>query len=224
MDNFDATPVAWKRYEQMRPRTEIDVDPKTLDAYVGHFAFADSQVAEIGVQDGQLTMRLVGQPAVELFPEARDAFFLKAVPAQVTFRRERSTVTALTLHQHGHDHRAQRCSVRQFIEAELARKAHARRRQPLNGSESTLTRMLEEQRASTPDYARMTDELEALVREQLPLAKAELTRLGTLQSLTFRRATEAGFDVFDARFANGTVEAGISFSGDGRVNGFYLRP
>ncbi|MBV6658994.1 MAG: MerR family transcriptional regulator [Devosiaceae bacterium] len=215
--------MAWKRYEQMRPRTAITIEPALLEAYVGTYAFEDGMVAQISVEKDALRCRLVGQPYAALYPEADDAFFFTVVPAQITFTRHGGSVTKLTLHQNGHEFSAERCDPALFAEAEAARKADAQRVAPRAESEAALRRSLAEHAAGKPDYASMRAPLAEAVREQLPMGQAELERLGPVQSVAFHRATAEGFDVFDVHFANGRMECGISFALDGLIDGLYMR-
>jgi hypothetical protein len=60
-------------------------------------------------EDQQLLVRLSGQIALPVFASAPDAFFYKAVDAQITFVRDSSgRITGLVLHQNGADYPAQR--------------------------------------------------------------------------------------------------------------------
>lgn len=224
MTDSDTDSVAWKRYEQMRPRAQIDADPATFGDYAGAYLFEDDLAAEVTVDDGHLYLRVIGQPRVEMFPEGEDAFFLQVVPAQVTFQRVRGAVDALVLHQGGFDLPARRTTPERFAAAENALKERTARKTPLPGGEDLLSQVLADHRAGTPDYDRMRPPLAQAVREQLPIVIGELERLGALKDLTFKQVSPEGFDVYAARFENGTMECGFSLTEDGHLNGFYMRP
>jgi CubicO group peptidase (beta-lactamase class C family) len=84
------------------PRTEIAVDAETLAAYVGVYPLRPGFELAVTAEGGRLFVQASGQPRFELFAEKRDAFFLKAVDAQVTFTRDvAGAVTGLVLHQNG---------------------------------------------------------------------------------------------------------------------------
>lgn len=224
MTDSDTDSVAWKRYEQMRPRNQVDTDPATFSDYAGAYLFEDGLAAEVSLEDGHLYLRVIGQPRVEMFPEGEDAFFLQVVPAQVSFQRRRGAVETLVLHQGGFDLPAKRAAPESFAEAEAALKERAARKEALPGGEDLLSRVIAEHRAGKPDYAGMRPPLAQLVREQLPVVITELERLGDLEELTFKHVGTDGFDVYQADFENGSMEWGFSLTDTGDLNGLYMRP
>lgn len=217
--------VAWRRYEQARPRTEVPIDPRSLERYVGFYQHASGLIMTVSAEAGRIFLQLSGQPRVELFAEGDSRFFLKVVPAQVTFRAgEDGRVEALVLHQGGHEMLAPRID-----EAEARRLAEAlaervRSGAPHPSSESTLRRLIEQQRRGTTSFELMGEELATLVREQLPMVTAELESRGPLRGLRFRRVRPDGIDVYAAEFANGEMECGIGIAGDGKVHTLWMLP
>lgn len=90
-------------------RRAIKLDPKVYDDYVGEYELAPGAVFTIRREGDRLLARLTGQPFFEIFPESERAFFYKVVDAQITFvTDDRRHVTALVLHQNGHDQEAKR--------------------------------------------------------------------------------------------------------------------
>jgi hypothetical protein len=88
--------------------TPVALTPAQLDEYVANYASAGGTFF-VTRQDQQLVVRLNGQPALPVFASAKDAFFYKAVDAQITFVRDSSGhVTGLVLHQNGAELPAQR--------------------------------------------------------------------------------------------------------------------
>jgi serine-type D-Ala-D-Ala carboxypeptidase/endopeptidase len=82
----------------------VALDSATLDSYVG--TYVASPVAAFTVmRDGdQILIQLTGQPAVPVFPSAKDEFYYKIVDAKVTFVRDANgKITQLILHQNGRD-------------------------------------------------------------------------------------------------------------------------
>ena len=57
---------------------------------------------------------------------------------------------------------------------------------PLAGSEATLREYIEAVGRGEPDYDRMTSEVAAQTRQQLPFNQAILSRLGALRAMSFR--------------------------------------
>jgi CubicO group peptidase (beta-lactamase class C family) len=92
-----------------KPRTEIAIDPKLLDGYVGRYQFAPAVILSVTRDANRLFVQLTGQPAFEVFAETTRDFFLKAVDAQITFETDaQGKATAVVLHQMGRDQRATR--------------------------------------------------------------------------------------------------------------------
>ena len=225
MPEPDSEAMAWKRYEQSRPRVEIPADPALLPDYVGSFLFSDGLVARITQEKERLFFQLVGQPPVELHPEAKDRFFMKVVPAQVSFARAQGgEVDALTLHQSGFEERADRTASSAFETAEIALAERVRKRESLPDGEAVLRRVIAEHRSGKPRYEEMSEPLAQLVREQLPMIVPELEHLGDIKTIAFKGVGSDGFDVFEVRFENGALEWGLSQAADGKLSGLYLRP
>ena len=91
--NSELAPVAHK---------EVQLDPRSLDQYVGQYELGPGYVLNITRSADYLWLQSTGQPRVQLFPETQTKFFLKVVDAQVTFVKDASgKVTHLILHQGG---------------------------------------------------------------------------------------------------------------------------
>ncbi len=85
-------------------RTEIDIDPELLDAYVGRYQLAENILLTVTRADDQLSAQLTGQPAAEIYPETERDFFYRIVDAQLTFESDtEGRVNAVVLHQLGRD-------------------------------------------------------------------------------------------------------------------------
>lgn len=85
-----------------KPRSEISVDPRKLQAYVGVYQLAPGFQLAITREGGSLFGQATGQSKVQLFAESEIEFFLKVVDAQVTFVKDSSgKVNQLILHQNG---------------------------------------------------------------------------------------------------------------------------
>lgn len=85
-----------------RKRVAIELEPATLQEYVGRYERGTAISVAFFVKDGKLMTQRTGQGAFEVFPEARDRFFLRVVDAQVEFVRDKDgRVTAMNLRQGG---------------------------------------------------------------------------------------------------------------------------
>ncbi len=89
-------------YDVPIQRTTIELDQKTIGDYVGKFKFEPNITISVTQTDSHLFVQITGQPKVEIFPEAKDKFFLKVVDAQITFVRDtEGRISKLLLHQGG---------------------------------------------------------------------------------------------------------------------------
>jgi len=216
--------IAWKRYEQMRPRNEIACDPNQLTEYAGYYRIADEAVVEITVEDSNIYLRMSGQMRVEMFMEELDKFFVKIVPVQVVFDRNESNVAGLTIHQDGLELPAQQCQEVDFIEAEAKLKARVTRTDERPESQSKLREVVDTLRAGTINYNTMMPRLAQIVRDQESSLRDELNLHGKIEYIDFQHVDEHGYDVFDVAFENGLIECRISSTSAGRLDGLFIRP
>jgi hypothetical protein len=92
------------------------------------------------------------------------------------------------------------------------------------GSDEMLRQYIEALGRGEPNYDRMTSEVAALTRWQLPLNQAILARLGALRAVSFRGVSSLGSDIYMAHFANGTAEWRIGLVKDGTIGRIALGP
>jgi len=224
MTDTSADTIAWRRYEQARPRTEQKIDPALYADYAGHYLI-DTVGWTITERDGRLFSRLTGQPELEIFPEDVDRFFYKAVQAQLTFLRDQSgTVTSLVLHQNGHEQEAARVGAGVVTELEEALAERVREKRPVENGKALLEQVIEQHQRGEPDYERMSPPLAAAAREQSAMIKADLDRMGPLRDICFKGVTAEGWDVYDVTFDNGHLEWSFALAADGRFGGIFIRP
>jgi hypothetical protein len=95
---------------------------------------------------------------------------------------------------------------------------------PLAGSEAMLRQYIEAIDHGEPLYDRMTSEVAALTRQQLPFNQAILARLGALRAMSFRGVSGLGSDVYVVHFANGSAEWRIGLVKDGTIGRIALGP
>jgi hypothetical protein len=100
----------------------------------------------------------------------------------------------------------------------------ARRSAPLAGSEAMLRDYIEALGRGEPHYDRMTPEVAAQTRAQLPMEQAIVTKLGALRAVSFRGVNAFGSDMYMAHFANGTAEWRIGLVKDGMIGRIALGP
>jgi beta-lactamase regulating signal transducer with metallopeptidase domain len=89
--------------------TEITIDPKLLDGYVGTYQLNERMVFTVTRDGDKLFARLTGQQTFQLHPYSDHDFFYTIVAAQLTFvAGADGKATAVILHQNGRDQTAER--------------------------------------------------------------------------------------------------------------------
>ncbi len=92
-----------------KPRTEVAVDPKLFDGYVGLYQLAPNFILTVTREGNQFFVQATGQPKAQVFAEGAKDFFYKVVDAQITFQTDaQGKATGLVLHQNGRDMPAKR--------------------------------------------------------------------------------------------------------------------
>ncbi len=77
------------------------LDTATLESYAGTYATQGVRNV-VSVENGHVFSKIGSQSAIELYPSAKDEFYVKDVDAQVHFARDaQGTVTSLTISQNG---------------------------------------------------------------------------------------------------------------------------
>ncbi|WP_138990529.1 serine hydrolase [Larkinella sp. C7] len=90
--------------EKVAGPKDATVSAEILEKYVGKYELAPTFSITVTRTATQLFAQATGQDRFELFPESETKFYLKVVPAQVTFvKDEKGQVTQLVLHQNGRD-------------------------------------------------------------------------------------------------------------------------
>lgn len=222
MTDTSSDAIAWRRYEQARPRTEQKIDPALYVDYNGYYLL-DQLLYVVTLRDGRLFSRLPGQPELEIFPEDIDRFFYKAVQAQLTFiRDDKGTVSGLVLHQQGHDHPAARVEESVAIALEEALAERIKDKRPVENGKALLREVIEDLR-SEPSYGLMTAPLASVAREQSETISALLERMGALKDLVFKKVTKEGWDLYDVSFENGSLYWSFVLDEDGKFSGLFYR-
>ena len=225
MSDGGSESVAWRRYEQARPRVEVPTDPALYDRYVGFYRFETGAVMTISIRSGGLSAQLTGQDPLDIFAEKDDLFFLRVVAAQLSFTCDGGrTARSLVLHQNGYEQTALRINeeLALTIAAELAGRVKERR--PAPDSEARLRSLIREATQGEYDFDKMTDMLAEATREQAPKIKADLEKAGLLQDHLFKGVTSEGWDVYDVTFENEKMEWRFVLADDGRMSGAWIRP
>ncbi|MBA2588895.1 MAG: PD40 domain-containing protein [Alphaproteobacteria bacterium] len=89
-------------FGQDAPHTAIAMAPEQFDKYAGFYQFGPKAVFTVTREGEHFFARAGSQAATEIFPESDTSFFLKVVPAQVSFTLDAAgKVTGAVLHQGG---------------------------------------------------------------------------------------------------------------------------
>jgi beta-lactamase regulating signal transducer with metallopeptidase domain len=212
--------------EQARPRTQVALDPRAFDKYVGYYRMAPGLIFHISRSGGHYFEGVIGQTPDEMYASGESEFFLKGLtlPAQFSFAVDASgQATEMVLHQSGMEQHAQRidAAVAEKAQADLARRIAGN--QPSPGTEAALRHDIDGLTRGAPDYDKMVPVLAAGTRQMLPQIQAKLVKWGALQSVAFTGVNADGMDVYTVTFRNARSEWDIApLTDDGRIAGIFF--
>src|SRR5258708_1674807 len=104
---------------QQPQHTEVKIDAKLFDQYVGQYSFVDDPEFMLNFwREGEkFFLQPTSQGKIEIFAESETKFFLKIIEAQATFVRDpQGKVTGLIWRQNGADNQAKKVSDKPVIE------------------------------------------------------------------------------------------------------------
>ncbi len=225
MTHDTADAIAWRRYEQTRPRTEVPIAPSLYARYVGSYRFPNGSIMTVSIREGGLAAQLTGQNRLDIFPDAENLFFYRAVAAQLSFAHKGGEAAeTLILHQNGYQQAAQRIDERLAHEVAVELETRIREKRPITGSEDRLLGLIGQAARGEYDFARMTEPLAAATREQADTIRTDLERAGAMKSSVFKGVSSEGWDVYEVAFENETMEWRFILADDGRMSGAWIRP
>lgn len=210
--------------EQRKRRQEIQIDPQLLDVYTGYYQLNQFEIFTVLRQGDQLLVQLTGQQTFQVYPESTHKFFYKVVPAQISFVADpQSRAATLILHQNGLEQSAKRIDQAEAQSIEADRTKRIKDATPMPGSEPALRRQIEAFERGQPNYTEMTEELATGTRPQLPQILPQFAVLGPLQSIAFRGVGFQGWDIYEAKFANGIAICRILLTPHGKITGLLFQ-
>lgn len=92
------------------------------------------------------------------------------------------------------------------------------------GSEGALRLLIAGLANGAPNYDEMVPAFAEINRQQLPMLQAAITRLGMMQSISFKGVGPAGQDIYDVKFARGVRDFRILLEPDGRIHAVEFSP
>ncbi|MDE5445142.1 DUF3471 domain-containing protein [Bradyrhizobium sp. CSA207] len=206
-------------------------DPAPLDHYVGWYRLAPNRVLTVRRDGDHLQVQETGQARSMVLAEGADAFSVHGDHLLIFLRDEQTKVSRVLVQNAVTGARlAPRidASVAQAVEADFARRLSEvpdrfREQVPVAGGRETILRGIEDLRRGTPNYDRMSAPLAAKVHRQIDELHATFLALGAMESIFFRGVGPGGYDIYGAKFENGTAEFRLLLEPDGKAGDVIFR-
>jgi D-alanyl-D-alanine-carboxypeptidase/D-alanyl-D-alanine-endopeptidase len=201
------------------------VEAKVLDGYVGHYELSPTFVVTVTREGSQLYAQATNQTRAAVYPKSNTEFFYKVVDAKITFETDpQGHATTLVLHQGGRDQNAKRIDDATAKQLEDTVVQRFKDQKPFSGSEAAIRVQIDELQRKQPTYERMTPEFAEVARPQADHTEGLIGGLGALQSIAFKGVGPGGFDIYQVKFEQGSLDWRILLDFDGKVAGEALRP
>lgn len=198
-------------------RVAIKLPTTTLDRYVGSYKMNDQTFIDVKREGEKLQARVTGQQWFDIFPERENYFFWKITDAQIEFAND-GTGSA-TLHQYGRDFSLSNVSAGESQQAQAAIDARVAAQTATPGSEAALKHYLDGAAKANIDYDQMEPLLAEVSRKQASQITALTAQMGAVQSIKFTGVGNMGWDVYEVKYANGTLQYRINLAANGKIAG-----
>lgn len=207
-------------------------DSVSLDHYVGWYRIAPNRVLTVRRDGDRLQVQETGQGRTPVLAEGADAFSVHGDHLLIFLRDDVAGVSRVLVQNATSGARlAQRIDAAQAqaIEADFARRLaevpdRFREQVPAAGSKETILAGIEDMRRGTPNYDRMSAPLAANIHRRVDELRATFTALGAVESIFFRGVGPGGYDIYGAKFENGTAEFRLLLEPDGKAGDVFFRP
>lgn len=214
--------------ELPRPAAEA----ASLDPYVGWYRIAPNRVLTVRRDGDRLWLRETGQGATQVLAEGTDAFSFRGDHLVIFLRDAESKVSRVLVQSAVFGARlAPRvdAAVAQAVEADFTRRLSEvpdrfREQVPAVGGKEMILRGIEDLRAGAPNYERMSAPLAAKIHRQAGELHATFVALGPVESIFFRGVGPGGYDIYGAKFENGSAEFRLQLDPDGKAGDVLFRP
>ncbi|MBB4369593.1 hypothetical protein GGD63_002383 [Bradyrhizobium sp. cir1] len=205
--------------------------PAPLDQYVGWYKVAPNRVLTVGRDGDRLQVQETVQGRAALLAEGADVFSIHGDNLLIFLRDEQAKVSRVLVQNAVFGARlAPRidAAAAQAIEADFARRVvevpdRFREQVPVAGGKEMILRGIEDLRRGMPNYDRMSAPLAAKIHRQLNETQATFVALGALESIFFRGVGPGGYDIYGAKFENGTAEFRLLIEPDGKAGDVFFR-
>ncbi|MBR0774172.1 antirepressor regulating drug resistance protein [Bradyrhizobium diazoefficiens] len=207
-------------------------DPAPLDQYVGWYRTAPDRGLSVRRDGDRLWLQETGQGAMQVIPEGTDVFSFRGDHLLIFLRDEQSKVSRLLVQSAVFGARlAPRidAAVAQTIEADFARRLaqvpdRFKEQVPAAGGREMILRGIDGLRRGAPQYELMSAPLAAKIHLHLEEMRTTFAALGAVETLFFRGVSPFGYDIYGAKFENGTAEFRLLLEPDGKVGDVIFRP
>lgn len=211
------------------PTATTDSGP--IDQYVGWYRVAPNRVLTVRRDGDRLQVQETVQGRATLLTEGADVFSIRGENLLIFLRDEQAKVSRVLVQNAIFGARlAPRIDAAQAqaIEADFARRVaevpdRFREQVPMTGGKELILRGIEDMRRGTPNYDRMSAPLAAKIHRQLNETQATFVALGAVESIFFRGVGPGGYDIYGAKFDNGTAEFRLLLEPDGKVGDVLFR-
>lgn len=206
-------------------------DSASLDQYVGWYRVAPNRVLTVRRDRDRLQVQETVQGRAAPLAEGADVFSIHGDNLLIFLRDDQAKVSRVLVQNAVFGARlAPRidAALAQAIEADFARRVaevpdRFREQVPVAGGKEMILRGIEDLRLGTPNYDRMSAPLAAKVHRQVDELHATLVALGPVESLFFRGVGPGGYDIYGAKFENGTAEFRLLLEPDGKAGDVIFR-
>lgn len=205
--------------------------PAALDPYVGWYRVAPNRVLTVRRDGDRLQVQETVQGGATLLAEGADVFSLHGDNLLIFLRDAQAGVSRVLVQNAMFGARlAPRidAAAAQAIEADFARRVaevpdRFREQVPMTGGKEMILRGIEDLRRGAPNYDRMSAPLAARIHRQLAESQATFVALGAVESIFFRGVGPGGYDIYGAKFENGTAEFRLLLEPDGKAGDVLFR-
>jgi hypothetical protein len=207
-------------------------DPAALDQYVGWYRIAPNRVLTVRRDGDRLQVQETAQGRAALLAEGADAFSIRERNLLIFLRDEQAKVARVLVQNAVFGARlAPRvdAATAQAVEDDFARRVaevpeRFREQVPADGGKEMILRAIEDLRGGSPNYDRMSAPLAAKVHQHLGELHATFLALGPVEAIFFRGVGPGGYDIYGAKFENGTAEFRLLLEPDGKAGDVLFRP
>ncbi|GMO98825.1 M56 family metallopeptidase [Bradyrhizobium sp. TM239] len=205
--------------------------PAPLDQYVGWYRVAPNRVLTVRRDGDRLQVQETVQGRAALLAEGADVFSIRGDNLLIFLRDDQAKVSRVLVQNAVFGARlASRidAAAAQAIEADFARRVaevpdRFREQVPVAGGKEMILRGIEDLRHGTPNYDRMSAPFAAKIHRQVDELHATFVALGAVESLFFRGVGPGGYDIYGAKFENGTAEFRLLLEPDGKAGDVLFR-